>query len=671
MNFARHARYGLVGFELFILGASIRALRRGTSPVPRQAEVAMHVACFAIAALAFGVFYALCANINTDGYNTSTENEAYTNVFNHASTDDDLDDIEPSGAASFVFQSQRDAYDNLVRDMLVSWDVVVSVAVGMWIVLRALHHHALRALRTEAAATARAEENDEWADTRRSAWEVRRRLLVARREAFDEVAKPLEPYIFVFVLFAAPAFVMSTTFCQSHSGARVAGHESVVGDVGGTSTDFTYGTCDVWCEFVLAFRSLGTVAVYLVPRERRVELVAVRSTLRKLFTRVFGCICRRTRAPYAPLSHGHRGEYEMGELEQQQQQMLAADGLNNNRGFVAAADSSSWHINECDVSKVRQLGEGAFGGVWECRLLPEDRRVAVKILFAGTVDDDGDAVDPNAEEDFYKECAALQRVDSPHLIKFFGFGTTTEGNGFIVTELMSGGSLEAALHDCEHDLAWRLRVMIGMHVALGMEHLHERHMLHRDLKSANVLLNEQRTEAKVCDFGLTRIAKPTRRQHVVVYSPFTGSVRVLPRVGGVDISSGQSVLSMAHVSVCIMDARGTMTKAVGTQLWMAPEVFRGDQSYTNAVDVYSFGVVLWELATRKTPWVGELSSNPALCFAELNSALQTGRRPAIPTTMLAEHGAFAVVMQRCWAGDPEHRLTFSKAARDLATIINA
>ena len=81
---------------------------------------------------------------------------------------------------------------------------------------------------------------------------------------------------------------------------------------------------------------------------------------------------------------------------------------------------------------------------------------------------------------------------------------------------------------------------------------------------------------------------------------------------------------MANVGVSILGARGDMTKAAGTLLWMAPEVFRGDQSYMSAVDVYSFGVVLWELATRKTPWTEELPSDQTGFFAGLNRALQTG-----------------------------------------------
>jgi hypothetical protein len=647
-------KYGLVGFELFILGASIRAMLRGTSAVPRCAEAAMHVACCAVAAVAFSMFYVMCASINADGYNVVIETEEYTNEYSHASANDDLDDVTPSETASAMFTSERDAYDELVREMLVAWDGLVVLAVGLWIVLRMLYRHALRVLRTEEAAVALAETSDVWADTRRGAWDARRRFLNARSDAFTEVAKPLEPYIVVFVLFAGPAFVMSTTFCQRHSGATSA--VSTGRSVAGLTTEMTYGTCDVWCEFVLAFRSLGTVAVYLMPRQRRVELVAVCATWRKLCSRVIGCL-RCTPVPHASSAHDSNDEQEMRAL-------VPNEHPNNSADANADEGRESWRINECDITTVRRLGQGGFGTVWEGLLEPGAQRVAVKIMFLGAVDEDGDVVDPKADEDFHKECAALRRVDSPHLLKFFGFGTTDGGKGFIVTELMSGGSLEDVLHDNKRELPWHARVKIGLQVALGMEHLHKRHMLHRDLKSANVLLDED-LKAKVCDFGLSRVVRPARRH--VVHSPFTGVTRLLPHVSNGEIN--ESHLSMANVGVSILDARGTMTKAAGTLLWMAPEVFRGDQNYTSAVDVYSFGMVLWEMAARKTPWAGELPSEQAGFFEALNRALQRGQRPAISDDVMAEHGAFVAVMQQCWAGDPVDRPTFSEVSTQLAACV--
>ena len=337
--------------------------------------------------------------------------------------------------------------------------------------------------------------------------------------------------------------------------------------------------------------------------------------------------------------------------------------------MAATDNSSSWCINEHDFDKVRVLGKGAFGEVWDCLLKRDGQRVAVKIMLAGALDEDGDVVDLTADEDFHKECAALQRVDSPHLLKFFGFGTTAEGNGFIVTELMLGGALEDVLHDPNRDLAWHLRVQIGLQVALGMKHLHKRQMLHRDLKSANVLLDEK-LKAKVCDFGLSRVVRPVSRQ-VLVRSSFTGVTRLLPHVDGIEINDRLSSLSKTRIAVSISDVRGTMTKAAGTLLWMAPEVFRGDQNYTRAVDVYSYGIVLWELATRETPWAAELPSDHSGFFDEMNRALQQGRRPGIPDAVRAEHSAFVAVMVQCWAGDPADRPTFAEVSRDLAAVLTA
>ena len=175
-------KFGLVSFELFILGASIRALFCGLSALPRWAETMMHVACWTCAFVAFAVFYSLCYNINSRGYNANTENEAFTNAHSHVSFNDDLDDSgAPSLAASLEFEHGRAEYDNLVSDTLVAWDVLVGVAVVLWIVLRLMYLHALRMLRSKVVAVSRAEATDVWADTRRSAWAARRRLLEARK----------------------------------------------------------------------------------------------------------------------------------------------------------------------------------------------------------------------------------------------------------------------------------------------------------------------------------------------------------------------------------------------------------------------------------------------------------------------------------------------------------
>ena len=653
-------KYGLVSFELMIIGTSIRALYYGLSAVPHRTEVLLHTLCYLVALGAFVSFYILCDQINAAGYNTETESVAFTNEYDHANPGDDLDDYNPYADASSKFLNQHDEYDELIRMMLITWDVFVAAAMCLWIMLRLMHVHVLRSLRVEAAMMARAQENDEWAETRRSAWAARRELLDLRRQSFAEVYGPLEPYIAVFVLFATPAFVMSTSYCQNHSAGThsVTGfrnYEYAPGSVGRANTEsFTFGTCDVWCEFALSFRSLGTVFVFLLPRARRAEFVSVCATGRKLWARVVGSI----RTALAR-NEAAAADHEMIELADAQH----TDSVDQGTAI------KSWELHESDLVKVRRLDSGAFGEVWEGRLKSDGRRVAIKVLFAGVVDEEGDVIDVNADEDFRKECDVLQRIDNPHLLKFIGCGSAKGGNGFIVTELL-GVSLERALHNDKCDLPWKRRVSFGLQVALGMEHLHKLNMLHRDLKSANVLLDENLELAKVCDFGLSRMVRPTL-QHIV-HSPFTGVTHHLPVASAVALGSygtPTTPLSITDVSVSILDAHGTMTKATGTMLWMSPEVFRGDQNYGRAADVYSFGIVLWELATRETPWRDLPSAQECSFLVRLNQALQTGRRPTIPSAITTTHPEFVAVMKDCWAGDPVDRPTFSVAAARLAACV--
>lgn len=102
------------------------------------------------------------------------------------------------------------------------------------------------------------------------------------------------------------------------------------------------------------------------------------------------------------------------------------------------------------------------------------------------------------------------------------------------------------------------------HAALGMHYLHTQQppVVHRDLKSANLLLDAHWT-AKVCDFGLSRIME------------------------GVELS-GVATQNM-----------------VGTCQWAAPELLRGE-ALAAACDVWSFGVVVWELLTGAHPFAGQL-----------------------------------------------------------------
>jgi hypothetical protein len=138
--------------------------------------------------------------------------------YTHLEADDDLNDIQPYIQAAASFDAGRSAYDTLVRRMLQVWDGLLGVAVIAWGGLRVAHASAEWSWHRQVRASAMEEEQDEWADTRRSHWETKWRLARLQKAGYKEVAKPLEPYVLVFIVFGVPAVIMSTTACANHAG---------------------------------------------------------------------------------------------------------------------------------------------------------------------------------------------------------------------------------------------------------------------------------------------------------------------------------------------------------------------------------------------------------------------------------------------------------------------
>eukprot|EP01126_Amoeba_proteus_P066244 TRINITY_DN9545_c0_g1_i1.p1 TRINITY_DN9545_c0_g1~~TRINITY_DN9545_c0_g1_i1.p1 ORF type:complete len:227 (-),score=46.22 TRINITY_DN9545_c0_g1_i1:4-684(-) len=123
-------------------------------------------------------------------------------------------------------------------------------------------------------------------------------------------------------------------------------------------------------------------------------------------------------------------------------------------------------------------------------------------------------------------------------------------------EFMDGGSLYEIIHGKNSPVPWSLlrRVRILRHIAKGIESIHSKNIVHRDLKSMNILLDSKGT-AKIADLGCSRVIRE--------------------------------------------EARLTLTMGVGSPLWMAPEVH--SRSYSFPADVFSFGVVTFEVFNEKLP----------------------------------------------------------------------
>ncbi|KAL6106449.1 irak4 [Pungitius sinensis] len=197
-----------------------------------------------------------------------------------------------------------------------------------------------------------------------------------------------------------------------------------------------------------------------------------------------------------------------------------------------------------------RLGEGGFGTVYKGLL--RDRPVAVKKL--NPMDD----VSPDElQAQFNQEIQALRVLKHENLVDMVGFSCDGQ-HPCLVYALMVNGSLLDRLACLEGSppLSWRQRSLIAVGTARGLEYLHGNHHVHRDVKSANILLDEKLV-AKISDFGLTRA-------------------------------------SAKRTSTTVMTER-----IVGTRAYMAPEALRGE--ITPRSDVFSFGVVLLEILSGQRP----------------------------------------------------------------------
>ncbi|POM70574.1 TKL/DRK protein kinase [Phytophthora palmivora] len=201
----------------------------------------------------------------------------------------------------------------------------------------------------------------------------------------------------------------------------------------------------------------------------------------------------------------------------------------------------------------RPLSRGASGEIWVCELYGQ--KVAVKKLLQ--------AKDLKAEVvlAFAEEIELTASLVHPNIVHFIGVTWNSLSNLAMVLEFFPMGSLQNYLHKNAPTLSWANgKIYMAIGIAKALEYLHTRTpaLIHRDLKTNNILLSDT-LEPKLIDFGVSR--------------------------GVADL---------------------TMTAGVGTPYWTAPEVLEGDR-YTEQADIYSFGVVLSELDTCKTPYYDALT----------------------------------------------------------------
>eukprot|EP00288_Rhodomonas_lens_P012673 CAMPEP_0177694856 /NCGR_PEP_ID=MMETSP0484_2-20121128/3151_1 /TAXON_ID=354590 /ORGANISM="Rhodomonas lens, Strain RHODO" /LENGTH=357 /DNA_ID=CAMNT_0019205751 /DNA_START=25 /DNA_END=1098 /DNA_ORIENTATION=+ len=248
--------------------------------------------------------------------------------------------------------------------------------------------------------------------------------------------------------------------------------------------------------------------------------------------------------------------------------------------------------NEIEMEGSDKVAQGGLGVLY--RAYWRGTEVAVKKPV-----DPRAGMDPKLKDDFRKEAAILGEVRHPNVVLLMA-ACLRAPKLCIVLEWCSGGSLFDLLHRSRADPSRDQKLHLAEGVAAGLAFLHASSpaIIHRDIKTQNVLVDVNLTVAKICDFGL--------------------AIRTS------DVSQVNS--------------------AAGTPRYMAPELYRSESCSTMS-DVYAYAVTLWEMFSREMPFGG-------MDIEEVRDKTVRGERPEIPLTCPRQ---VSLLIRDCWAQSPQDR----------------
>ncbi|KAK0413413.1 hypothetical protein QR680_006789 [Steinernema hermaphroditum] len=255
-----------------------------------------------------------------------------------------------------------------------------------------------------------------------------------------------------------------------------------------------------------------------------------------------------------------------------------------------------------DIKLQKKIGSGAYGTVYKGVLNRDRRPVAVKRIESDNRNEQGLV-------DMMKEARVMQLYDHPNIVKFYGY-IVDRSPYLLVMELCQDGSVEDKLRTGKNVSTAR-RVDMCMQAARGLEYLHHKNCIHRDIAARNCLL--QGTILKLADFGMCRAT--------TVYK--------------IDLAKPQNVR------------------------WLAPEVWRSGETRF-CTDVYAFGVMLWEMFV--IPY-----SSPYCVWkaAMVKEKVMAGYRMPTPESMPDN---MCTLMKKCWDHDPARRPTAAEVRNELEII---
>ncbi len=264
---------------------------------------------------------------------------------------------------------------------------------------------------------------------------------------------------------------------------------------------------------------------------------------------------------------------------------------------------------------LEKIGEGGMGVVYRAHDDRLGRDVALKFLPPPLV------ADKAARDLLIREARAASALNHPNVCTVYDIGRA-DGRDYIVMEFVKGAPLASQIR--EGGLPDETTIRYGEQIADALAHAHEHGIIHRDLKSSNIMITPD-GRAKVLDFGLAKRA-------------------------GADKPVDQTTDSFDTDD----------TPGAGTMHYTAPEILRGGRADARS-DVWSLGVVLYEMVSGRRPFQGRTAY-------ELSSDIMYHAAPSISPKKTP---GLAAIIERCMAKSPDDRYQHAVEVRAGLSLLGA
>ncbi|EMS14851.1 serine-threonine protein kinase, putative [Entamoeba histolytica HM-3:IMSS] len=273
----------------------------------------------------------------------------------------------------------------------------------------------------------------------------------------------------------------------------------------------------------------------------------------------------------------------------------------------------SVEINRSELTNENLLGIGSTAKVYST--IYNNKKAAIKLFsfepsqFSSEKGKGGAAhLVSKSITELKREICIMNLIESPYILKLYGISFDPLA---LVMDICDKGDLHEYIRNKNNDLSWPIMLRFAYQIASGMASLHKELIIHRDLKSPNILIKTNQQGELTCvisDFGLSGTYNEEEKYFV------------------------------------------------DNPRWVAPEVLI-NKPFTLAADVYSFAIILWELLAREEPF------NDFKFPSQLRTSIITGLRPTIPNSPYIR---YKELIQKCWSQDPILRPPFSEIVDKLS-----